>query len=122
AADASPFLSSIAADQIPVGVLFESTSMNLQEFFLDSDEEMPPGMSRVAADPDSDDEVVAEILFREVKPSYVIDPLRIFFSSDSDSGDDDSEYSLPYNADDGLDLWRDVNMLCRSLHADDVEE
>nr|GEZ52648.1 hypothetical protein [Tanacetum cinerariifolium] len=114
AADASPFLSSIAggpspsnvfdvsaaltisaprffvADQIPVGVLFESTSMNLQEFFLDSDEEMPPGMSRVAADPDSDDEVVAEILFRDV--------------------------------DDGLDLWRHVNMLCRSLHADDVEE
>nr|GFD10764.1 hypothetical protein [Tanacetum cinerariifolium] len=106
-----------------------------------------------------------------------------FFSSDSDSGDDDSEYSLTYrefkdwevvrcppgnsyihfyhredrlrkyftylkellphvyphdiqalrqkmnrhfrlnpNADDGLDLWRDVNMLCRSLHADDVEE
>nr|GFC95967.1 hypothetical protein [Tanacetum cinerariifolium] len=64
-ADASPFLSSIAggpspsnvfdvsaaptisaprffvADQIPV-VLFESTSMNLHEFFLDSDEEMPP--------------------------------------------------------------------------------
>nr|GFC67382.1 hypothetical protein [Tanacetum cinerariifolium] len=81
AADASPFLSSIAggptpsnvfdvsaaptvfaprffvADQIPVGVLFESTSMNLQEFFLDSDEEMPPGVSRVAAEPDSDDEV-----------------------------------------------------------------
>nr|GEW24562.1 hypothetical protein [Tanacetum cinerariifolium] len=26
------------------------------------------------------------------------------------------------SADDGLDLWRDVNMLCRSLHADDVEE
>nr|GEV94333.1 ribonuclease H-like domain, reverse transcriptase, RNA-dependent DNA polymerase [Tanacetum cinerariifolium] len=66
AADASPFLSSIAggpspsnvfdvsaaptifapqffvADQILVGVLFESTSMNLQEFFFDSDEEMPP--------------------------------------------------------------------------------
>nr|GFA05992.1 hypothetical protein [Tanacetum cinerariifolium] len=88
AADASPFLSSIAggpspsnvfdfsaapsifaprffvADQIPIGVLFESTSMNLHEFFLDSDEEMPPGVSRVAAEPDSDDEVVAEILFR----------------------------------------------------------
>nr|GFC65786.1 hypothetical protein [Tanacetum cinerariifolium] len=63
AADASPFLSSIAADQIPVGVLFESTSMNLQEFFLDSDDEMPLGVSCVAAEPDSDDEVVAEILF-----------------------------------------------------------
>nr|GFB58803.1 hypothetical protein [Tanacetum cinerariifolium] len=206
AADASPFLSSIAggpipsnvfdvsaaltvsaprffiADQIPVGVLFESTSMNLQEFFLDSDEEMPPGVSRIAAEPDFDDEVVAEILFRgqsicddrvvfvdtlpddeiadpRVKVETVSEstssppltrrkhfmergeaflcnrPVEDFFSSDSDSGDDDSEYSLSYSefkdwevvrcspdADDGLDLWRDVNMLCRSLHADDVEE
>nr|GFC21093.1 hypothetical protein [Tanacetum cinerariifolium] len=164
AADASPFLSSIAggpspsnvfdffaaptisaprffvADQIPVGVLFESTSMNLHEFFLDSDEEMPPGVSHVAAEPDSDDEVVAEILFRgqsicgdivvfvdtlpddeiadprfkvetvfestssppltrrkhlgERGKAFLCDrPVEDFFSSDSDSGDDDSEYS-----------------------------
>nr|GFB54952.1 hypothetical protein [Tanacetum cinerariifolium] len=168
AADASPFLSSIAggptpsnvfdvsaaptvsaprffvADQIPVGVLFESTSMNLQEFFLDSDEEMPPGVSRVAAEPDSDDEVVAEILFRgqsicgdrvlfvdtlsddeiadprvkvetvsestsslpltrrkhlgERGKAFLCDrPVEDFFSSNSDSDDDDSEYSLPYS-------------------------
>nr|GFA80868.1 hypothetical protein [Tanacetum cinerariifolium] len=31
-------------------------------------------------------------------------------------------FRLNLDADDGLDLWRDVNMLCRSLHADDVEE
>ncbi|GJR90276.1 hypothetical protein Tco_0214287 [Tanacetum coccineum] len=36
----------------------------INEFFLDSDEDEQIGMSRVAADPDSDDEVLAEILFR----------------------------------------------------------
>nr|GFC62620.1 hypothetical protein [Tanacetum cinerariifolium] len=203
-----------------------------QEFFLNIDEEMPPGVSCVAAEPDSDDEVVAEIIFRgksiccdkvvfvdtlpddeitdprvkletvsestsfppltrrkhlgERGEAFLCDrPIEDFFSSDSDSDDDDSEYSLPYSefqdwevvrcppgnsyihvyhredrrrkpmtffvrlfkanthvyphdihalrrkmnrhfrlnpdADDGLDLWRDVNMLCRSLHADDVE-
>nr|GFA42535.1 hypothetical protein [Tanacetum cinerariifolium] len=127
---------------IPVGVLFESTSMNLQEFFLGSNEEMPPGVSA---------------LLLSLIP--MTKPVEDFFSSDSDSGDDDSVYSLSYNrrrkyftylkellphvyphdiqalrrkmnrhfrlnpdADDGLDLWRDVNMFCRSLHADDVEE
>nr|GEW24561.1 hypothetical protein [Tanacetum cinerariifolium] len=208
----------------------DSAVTRSQEFFLDSDEEMPPGVSRVAAEPDSDDEVVAEILFRgksicgdrgvfvdtlpddeiadprvkletvsestsfppltrrkhlrERGEAFLCDrPVKDFFSSDSDSGDDDSEYSLPYSefqdwevvrcppgnsyiyvyhredrrrkyftyskeflphvyphdihalrrkmnrhfrlnpdADDGLDLWRDVNMLCRSLHADDMEE
>nr|GFB34926.1 hypothetical protein [Tanacetum cinerariifolium] len=132
-----------AADQTPVGVLFESTSMNLQEFFLDSDEEMPPGVSRVAAEPDSNDELVAEILFRgqsicgdrvvfvdtlsddeiadprvkvetvsestssppltrrkhlgERGEAFLCDrPVEDFFSSDSDSSDDDSEYYLPY--------------------------
>nr|GFB74508.1 hypothetical protein [Tanacetum cinerariifolium] len=133
AADASPFLSSITADQIPVGVLFESTSMNLQEFFLDSDEEMPPGVSRVAAEPDSDDERGEALLCDR--------PVEDFFSSDSDSGNDDSEYSLPYSEFKDWEVVRcppgnsnihvyhredrrrkDVNMLCRSLHADDVEE
>ncbi|GJY36135.1 ribonuclease H-like domain-containing protein [Tanacetum coccineum] len=36
----------------------------INEFFLDSDEDEQIGMSRVAADPDSDDEVLAEIIFR----------------------------------------------------------
>ncbi|GJV96800.1 hypothetical protein Tco_1548377 [Tanacetum coccineum] len=72
-ADPSPFLSSIAGgpspsnvstDHIPIAVLFESTSGDINEFFLESDEEEQIGMSRVVADPDSDDEVIAEIIFR----------------------------------------------------------
>ncbi|GKC32366.1 hypothetical protein Tco_1039660 [Tanacetum coccineum] len=47
-----------------IDVLFESTSGGINEFFLDSDEDEQIGMSRVAADPDSDDEVLAEIIFR----------------------------------------------------------
>ncbi|GJY67812.1 hypothetical protein Tco_0470794 [Tanacetum coccineum] len=73
AADPSPFISSIAGGpspsyvstaQIPIAVLFESTSGGINEFFLESDEEEQIGMSRVVADPDSDDEVLAEIIFR----------------------------------------------------------
>nr|GEU54884.1 hypothetical protein [Tanacetum cinerariifolium] len=137
AAVASPFLSSIAAgptpsnvfdvsvaptvyaprfcvaDQIPVGVLFESTPMNLQEFFLDSDEEMPPGVSRVTAEPDSDDAVVAEILFRgqsicgdkELLPHvypHDIQALRRKMNR---------HFRLNPDADDGLDLWRDLDVV-----------
>ncbi|GKC22203.1 hypothetical protein Tco_1024353 [Tanacetum coccineum] len=73
AADPLPFLSSIAGrpspsnastDHIPIVVLFESTSGGINEFFLESDEEEQLGMSRVVVDPDSDDEVLAEIIFR----------------------------------------------------------
>nr|GEV94016.1 hypothetical protein [Tanacetum cinerariifolium] len=114
------------------------------EFFLDSDEEMPPGVSRVAAERLPASEVVAEILFRgksisgdivvfvdtlpddeiadprvkletvsestsfppltrrkhlgERGEAFLCDrPVEDFFSSDSDSGDDDSEYSLLYS-------------------------
>nr|GFB27917.1 hypothetical protein [Tanacetum cinerariifolium] len=188
-ADALPFLSSIAGGPSPSNVFDVSAAST--EFFLDSDEEMPPGVSRVAVEPYFDDEVVAEIIFRGQSicgdrrgEAFLCDrPVEDFFSSDSDSGDDDSEYSLSYSefkdwevvrcppgnsyihvyhredrrqkyftylkellphvyphdiqalrrkmnrhfrlnpdADDGLDLWRDVNMLCRSLHVDDVEE
>ncbi|GJT96233.1 hypothetical protein Tco_1091751 [Tanacetum coccineum] len=154
------------------------------------------GMSRVAADPDSDDEVLAEILFRgqsisgngvvivdklpddeivdpRVKDEPVSDyatfpprsrrkhhgvrsddslwdkPVEDFFSSESESDDDIEDYipPIPYGAfkdweidllllrrrmnryfrlnpdvDVGLDLWRDVNLLCQSLHSDDVED
>ncbi|GJT45516.1 hypothetical protein Tco_0954231 [Tanacetum coccineum] len=72
-----------------------------------------------------------------------------FFSSESESDDDLEHYipPLPYGAfkdweidllllrrcmnryfrlnpdvDVGLDLWRDVNLLCQSLHSDDVED
>ncbi|GJS80384.1 hypothetical protein Tco_0730265 [Tanacetum coccineum] len=199
AADLSPFLSSIAGgsspsnvstDQIPIAFLVESTSGGINEFFLESDEEEQIGMSRVVADPDSDDEVIAEIIFRgksisgdgvvfvdklpdddildpRVKVETVSEsasspprsrrkhlgvrsddfpwdkPVEDFFSSESESDDDMENYipPLPYGkfkdweivlsagyfrlnpeVDVGLELWRDVNMLCQSLHPDDVED
>ncbi|GKE33151.1 hypothetical protein Tco_1452473, partial [Tanacetum coccineum] len=62
AASSSP--SNVSTDHIPLDVLFESTSGGINDFFLDSDEDEQIGISRVAADPDSDDEVLAEIIFR----------------------------------------------------------
>ncbi|GJR80655.1 hypothetical protein Tco_0151440 [Tanacetum coccineum] len=62
--DDSSSPSPVSTDHIPVDVLFEPTSGGINEFFLGSDEDEHIGMSRVAADPDSDDEVLAEILFR----------------------------------------------------------
>ncbi|GKC12636.1 hypothetical protein Tco_1009418 [Tanacetum coccineum] len=197
-----------------------------------SDEDEQIGMSRVAADPDSDDEVLAEILFRgqyisgagvvvvdKLPDDEIVDPrvkvetisesasspprsrrkhrgvrsddslwdkpVEDFFSSESESDDDMENYipPIPYGAfkdweivrcplsttyyhvyyqenrrqksffylkqllphvyredllllrrrmnryfrlnpdvDVGLDLWRDVNLLCQSLHSDDVED
>ncbi|GKG39206.1 hypothetical protein Tco_0463351, partial [Tanacetum coccineum] len=52
----------VSTDHIPIDVLFESTSGGINDFFLSSDAEEQIGMSRVAVDPDSDDEVLAEIL------------------------------------------------------------
>ncbi|GKD04074.1 hypothetical protein Tco_1179048, partial [Tanacetum coccineum] len=56
--------SNVSTDNIPIDVLFASTSGGIHDFFLESDEEEQIGLSRVAADPDSDDEVLAEIIFR----------------------------------------------------------
>ncbi|GJR84558.1 hypothetical protein Tco_0155343 [Tanacetum coccineum] len=230
--DDSSSPSPVSTDHIPVDVLFEPTSGGINEFFLGSDEDEHIGMSRVAADPDSDDEVLAEILFRgqyisgagvvvvdklpddeivdpRVKDEPVSDyatspprsrrkhrgvrsddslwdkPVEDFFSSESESDDDIEDYipPIPYGAfkdweivrcplsntyyhvyyqenrrqksffylkqllphvyredllllrrrmnryfrlnpdvDVGLDLWRDVNLLCQSLHSDDVED
>ncbi|GKB48847.1 hypothetical protein Tco_0899600, partial [Tanacetum coccineum] len=106
AAGPSPFLSSIAGgpspsnvstDQIPIAVLFESTSGDINEFFLESDEEEQIGMSRVVADPDSDDEVIAEIIFRGKSISgdgvVFVDKLP---DNDSESeSDDDMENYIP---------------------------
>ncbi|GKC45319.1 zf-CCHC domain-containing protein, partial [Tanacetum coccineum] len=224
--------SNVTTDPIQIDVLFASTSGGINDFFLDSDEEEQIGRSRVAADPDSDDEVLAEILFRgksisgdgvvlvdrlpddeivdpRVKVETVSDyasspprnrrkhlgvrsddclwdkPVEDFFSSESESDDDMENYipPLPYgefqdwemvscppgnsyihvyyqqnrrrkyftylkqllphvyredilllrrrmnryfrlnpDVNIGLDLWRDVNMLCQSLHSDDVED
>ncbi|GKB32633.1 hypothetical protein Tco_0872034, partial [Tanacetum coccineum] len=217
---------------IGVSPFADSAAGGINEFFLDSDEDEQIGMSRVAADPDSDDEVLAEIIFRgksisgdgvvlvdklpddeivdpRVKVELVSDyasspprnrrkhlgvrsddclwdkPVEDFFSSESESDDDMENYipPLPYgefkdwemvscppgnsyihvyyqqnrrrkyftylkellphvyredllllrrrmnryfrlnpDVDIGLDLWRDVNMLCQSLHSDDVED
>ncbi|GJS02859.1 hypothetical protein Tco_0319367 [Tanacetum coccineum] len=222
----------VSTDHIPLDVLFDSTSGGINDFFLTSDADEQIGMSRVAVDPDSDDEVLAEILFRgkyisgagvvvvdklpddeivdpRVKVETVSDyasspprsrrkhlgvrsddflwdkPVEDFFSSESESDDDMENYipPLPYGAfkdweivrcplsttyyhvyyqenrrqksfiylkqllphvyredllllrrrmnryfrlnpdvDVGLDLWRDVNLLCQSLHSDDVED
>ncbi|GJU36952.1 hypothetical protein Tco_1185306 [Tanacetum coccineum] len=230
AASSSP--SNVSTDHIPIDVLFASTSGGIHDFFLESDEEEQIGLSRVAADPDSDDEVLAEIIFRgksisgdgvvlvdrlpddeivdpRVKVETVSDyasspprnrrkhlgvrsddclwdkPVEDFFSSESESDDDMENYipPLPYgefkdwemvscppgnsyihvyyqqnrrrkyftylkqllpyvyredllllrrrmnryfrlnpDVDVGLDLWRDVNLLCQSLHSDDVED
>ncbi|GKD87601.1 hypothetical protein Tco_1358755 [Tanacetum coccineum] len=229
---ASSLSSNVSIDHIPVDVLFESTSGGILEFFRDSDEDEQIGMSRVATDPYSDDEVLAEIIFQgksisgdgvvlvdklpddeivdpRVKVETVSDyasspprsrrkhlgvrsddflwdkPVEDFFSSESESDDDMENYipPLPYGAfkdweivscplsnnyyhvyyqenrrqksftylkqllphvyredllllrrrmnryfrlnpevDVGLELWRDVNMLCQSLHSDDVED
>ncbi|GKA48343.1 hypothetical protein Tco_0741301 [Tanacetum coccineum] len=224
--------SPVSTDHIPIDVLFAPTSGGINAFFLDSDEDEHIGMSRVAADPDSDDEVLAEILFRgqyisgagvvvvdKLPDDEIVDPrvkvetisesasspprsrrkhrgvrsddslwdkpVDDFFSYESESDDDMETYipPLPYGAfkdweivrcplsttyyhvyyqenrrqksffylkqllphvyredllllrrrmnryfrlnpdvDVGLDLWRDVNLLCQSLHSDDVED
>ncbi|GJT76698.1 hypothetical protein Tco_1043423, partial [Tanacetum coccineum] len=54
----------VSTAHIPIDVLFDSTSRGITEFFLISDAEEQIGLSRVTVDPDSDDEVLAEILFR----------------------------------------------------------
>ncbi|GJR62876.1 putative ribonuclease H-like domain-containing protein [Tanacetum coccineum] len=230
--DNSSSPSPVSTDHIPIDVLFDSTSGGLHEFFLASDEDAPIGMSRIAADPASEDEVLAEILFRGqyvsgagvvvvdklpddeiVDPRVKVEPISEsasspprsrskhrgvrsdtslwdrpvddFLSSESESDDDIEDYipPIPYGAfkdweivrcplrntyyhvyyqenrrhknffylkellphvyredllllrrrmnryfrlnpdvDVGLDLWRDVNLLCQSLHSDDVEE
>ncbi|GKB22702.1 hypothetical protein Tco_0862103 [Tanacetum coccineum] len=201
-----PSPSNVSTDRIPIDVLFEYTSGGINEFFLESDEEEQFGMSRVVADPDSDDEVLAEIIFRgksisadgvvfvdKLPDDEIVDPrvkvetvsesasspprsrrkhlgvrsddflwdkpVEDFFSSESESDDDMENYNsspqwrrkyftylkelLPHvyredllllrrrmnryfrlnpDVDIGLDLWRDVNMLCQSLHSDDVED
>ncbi|GJU77934.1 hypothetical protein Tco_1275004 [Tanacetum coccineum] len=230
--DDSSSPSPVSTDHIPIDVLFEPTPGGINAFFLDSDEDEQIGLSRVAAEPDSDDEVLAEILFRGhyvsgagvvvvdklpddeiVDPRVKVEPISEsasspprsrskhrgvrsdtslwdrpvddFLSSESESDDDIEDYipPIPYGAfkdweivrcplrntyyhvyyqenrrhknffylkellphvyredllllrrrmnryfrlnpdvDVGLDLWRDVNLLCQSLHSDDVED
>ncbi|GKA63984.1 hypothetical protein Tco_0763590, partial [Tanacetum coccineum] len=49
---------------IGVSPFADSAAGGINEFFLDSDEDEQIGMYRVAADPDSDNKVLAEIIFR----------------------------------------------------------
>ncbi|GJX81220.1 putative ribonuclease H-like domain-containing protein [Tanacetum coccineum] len=62
--DDSSSPSPVSTDHVPIDVLVEPTQGGIHAFFLDSDEDEQIGLSRVAAEPDSDDEVLAEILFR----------------------------------------------------------
>ncbi|GKB13815.1 hypothetical protein Tco_0847738 [Tanacetum coccineum] len=62
--DESSSPSPVSTDHIPIDVLVEPTPGGIHTFFLDSDEDEQIGLSRVATEPDSDDEVLAEILFR----------------------------------------------------------
>ncbi|GJS63957.1 putative ribonuclease H-like domain-containing protein [Tanacetum coccineum] len=109
--------SPVSTDHISVDVLFASTLEGITEFFLDSDEDEQIGMSRVAADPDSDDEVLAEMI-------------EDFFSSESESDDDMENYipPLPYGAfKDWEIMWCWFGPLegcqsgLQSFHSDDVE-
>ncbi|GJS44449.1 hypothetical protein Tco_0569492 [Tanacetum coccineum] len=164
----------VSTDHIPIDVLFESTSGGINDFFLTSDAEEQIGMSRVAVDPDSDDEVLAEILFRgkyisgagvvvvdKLPDDEIVDPrVKVETVSDYASSPPRSRrkhrgqnrrrkyftylkellphvyredllllrrrmnryFRLNPDVDVGLDLWRDVNLLCQSLHSDDVED
>ncbi|GJY55080.1 hypothetical protein Tco_0446744 [Tanacetum coccineum] len=78
--------SPVSTDHIPIDVLFEPTSGGINEFFLDSDEDEQIGMSRVAADPDSD--VIND-------DSLWDKPVEDFFSSESESDEDMRELYSP---------------------------
>ncbi|GJY74242.1 hypothetical protein Tco_0478673 [Tanacetum coccineum] len=159
--------SNVSTDHIPIDVLFASTSGGIHDFFLESDEEEQIGLSRVADDPNSDDEVLAEIIFRgksisgdgvvlvdRLPDDEIVDP-RVKVETVSDYASSpprnrrkhlgvrmmNALWDIPVEFKDwemvelpswyfrlnpdvniGLDLWRDVNMLCQSLHSDDVED
>ncbi|GJY73762.1 hypothetical protein Tco_0478193 [Tanacetum coccineum] len=81
--DDSSSPSPVSTDHIPIDVLFEPTPGGINAFFLDSDEDEQIGLSRVATEPDSDDEVLAEILFR---------------GSESDDDIEDYIPPIPYGA------------------------
>ncbi|GJW13530.1 hypothetical protein Tco_0017663 [Tanacetum coccineum] len=162
----------VSTDHIPLDVLFESTSGGINDFFLTSDADEQIGMSRVAVDPDSDDEVLAEILFQgkyisgasvvvvdklpddeivdprvkvETIPESAASPPRLVINIENRWQKSffylkqllphvyredllllrrrmNRYFRLNPDVDVGLDLWRDVNLLCQSLHSDDVED
>ncbi|GJW72502.1 hypothetical protein Tco_0129419 [Tanacetum coccineum] len=169
AASSSP--SNVSIDHIPLDFLSEIHDHGVfLIFFTESDEEEQIGMSRIAADPDSDDDVFAEIIFRgksissdgvvfvdKLPDDEIVDP-RVKVETITESlpqlllglvenrrrkcftylkellphvyREDllllrrrmNRYFRLNPDVNVGLDLWRDVNMLCQSLHSDDVED
>ncbi|GKA00956.1 hypothetical protein Tco_0673621 [Tanacetum coccineum] len=132
----------VSTDQLPIAVLFESTSGDINEFFLESDAEEQIGMSRVVADPDSDDEVLAEIIFKgntilvmcvvcgKLPDDEIVDPrFKVETTNVSESAllsrseserDDDMENFIPPSSICAIKAWDyelyDLgmwNMLCR---------
>ncbi|GJV98451.1 xylulose kinase-1 [Tanacetum coccineum] len=100
--DESSSPSPVSTDHIRIEVLFEPTPGGIHAFFLDSDEDEQIGLSRVATEPDSDDEVTREIILRvsvcfgccvvlwQTPSVWIVDP-RVKVETISGS----TSYSLP---------------------------
>ncbi|GKF88978.1 hypothetical protein Tco_0262941, partial [Tanacetum coccineum] len=88
--------SPVSTDHIPIDVLFEPTPGGINALFLDSDEDEQIGLSRVAAEPDSDDEVLAEIFFR----GHYVSGAGVVVVDKLPDDDDIEEYipPIPYGA------------------------
>ncbi|GJR70966.1 hypothetical protein Tco_0017031 [Tanacetum coccineum] len=127
AGSATPMSGSAVPDTAggPLAYYF-SDDRGIMRFSWISDDGELIGLSRVAAKPDSDDEVLAEILFRGQyvsgagvvvcgqthKMIEIVDPRRR----------DESVLRLNPDVDVGLDLWRDVQSVGSVLHSEYVED
>ncbi|GKB21414.1 hypothetical protein Tco_0855337 [Tanacetum coccineum] len=130
----SPFVDS-ADSSSPSNVLLESTSGGILDFFLDSDEEeriaIPDDkllIQWLSSENESDDDMenyIPPLPYGEFKDwEKVSCPQVTLFMHVIKSSITGGEKYFRLNPDVniGLDLWRDVNMLCQSLHSDDVED
>ncbi|GJU96186.1 hypothetical protein Tco_1320942 [Tanacetum coccineum] len=131
--DESSSPSPVSTDHIPIDVLFEPTPGGVHAFLLDNDEGEQIGLSRVATEPDSDDEVLAEILFSRVILGgcgvvgewwggvvWVGDmvPFDVFLSSENWRVDDDLEIIFPYSVMEHLKIGRfDVHLVVSVPHS-----
>ncbi|GJR62983.1 hypothetical protein Tco_1505145 [Tanacetum coccineum] len=110
--DESSSPSPVSTDHIPIDVLFEPTPGGIHAFFLDSDEDEQIGLSRVATEPDSDDDILAEILFHgqyvsgagvvvvdKLPDDEIVDPRDQLTTSSVllSESDDDLRIILPYS-------------------------
>ncbi|GJV36771.1 hypothetical protein Tco_1409248 [Tanacetum coccineum] len=134
----------VSTDHIPLDVLFESTSGGINDFFLTSDADEQIGdWCIVVVDSFLNDEIVDPRVKVETIPESAASPPRsrrkhlevrsevrvmmtwkliflLFRMVHSKIGR--LYFRLNPDVDVGLDLWRDVNLLCQSLHSDDVED